>query len=65
MVRIVSLLILLVCLTSARPSERSFRLGLLKYNGGGDWYANLETSLRNLVFANEQLGTNIDPEQGS
>ncbi len=65
MVRIVSLLVLLICLTSARPAERSFRLGLLKYNGGGDWYANLESSLRNLaVFANEQLGTNIDPEQG-
>ncbi|MEY3343991.1 MAG: hypothetical protein RL090_1675, partial [Bacteroidota bacterium] len=37
---------------------------LLKYGGGGDWYANLETSLPNLIrFCNENLGTNIDPRQ--
>src|SRR4051812_26222711 len=42
----------------------SFKIGLLKYNGGGDWYANLETSVPNLVkFCNENLGTNISPEQ--
>lgn len=40
------------------------KIALLKYNGGGDWYANLETSLPNLIrFCNQQLGTNIDPEQ--
>ena len=44
--------------------EPSFKIALLKYNGGGDWYANLETSLPNLIkFCNEDLGTNIDPEQ--
>ena len=43
----------------------SFKIALLKYNGGGDWYANLETSLPNLIkFCNQNLGTNIDPEQG-
>ena len=37
----------------------SFRIGLLKYSGGGDWYAN-PTSLPNLVkFSNRQLLTNI------
>lgn len=42
----------------------SFKPALLKYNGGGDWYANLETSLKNLaLFCNQNLGTNIDPEQ--
>lgn len=36
----------------------------MKYHGGGDWYANLETSLPNLIrFTNDQLHTNIDPEQ--
>ena len=43
----------------------SFKIALLKYNGGGDWYANLETSLPNLIkFSNENLGTRINPEQG-
>ena len=42
--------------------EYSFKLALLKYGGGGDWYAN-PTSLPNLAkFCNENLGTNIDPE---
>jgi hypothetical protein len=40
------------------------KIALLKYNGGGDWYANLETSLKNLVnFCNQNLGTTINPEQ--
>lgn len=44
--------------------EYPYRIALLKYNGGGDWYANLETSLPNLIkFCNEQLKTKIDPEQ--
>lgn len=47
------------------PTSYSCQLGLLKYNGGGDWYANLETSLPNLSrFCNEQIGTSINPEQG-
>ena len=38
------------------------RLGLLKYSGGGDWYAN-PTSLPNLIkFCNENLHTTIDPK---
>src|SRR5436853_583919 len=44
--------------------DPSFKIALLKYNGGGDWYANLETSLPNLIkFCNSRLGMNIDPEQ--
>src|SRR5216117_579002 len=50
---------------SAFTTEPAFKIALLKYNGGGDWYANLETSLPNLIkFCNENLGTNINPEQG-
>jgi hypothetical protein len=42
----------------------TYQIALLKYNGGGDWYANLETSLPNLIkFSNENLKTNIKPEQ--
>lgn len=62
MKKIVFLLAAYFFLTSF--SQPSFKIALLKYNGGGDWYANLETSLPNLIkFCNQNLGTNIDPEQ--
>jgi hypothetical protein len=39
------------------------RIAKLKYNGGGDWYAN-KTALPNLIkFANAEIGTNLDPEE--
>src|SRR3954468_1463546 len=42
----------------------AYQVALLKYNGGGDWYANLETSLPNLIkFCNDNLKTDINPEQ--
>ena len=50
--------------SSFTTPDASFRIGLLKYNGGGDWYANLETSLKNLVkFCNENISTNFNFEQ--
>lgn len=60
-----SLICLYFILTSFnRVPPYSFQIALLKYNGGGDWYANLETSLPNLIkFCNENLGSNINPEQ--
>lgn len=49
----------LICSSFQPPS---FRIGLLKYSGGGDWYAN-PTSLPNLVkFANRNLLTNISED---
>lgn len=37
-------------------------IALLKYNGGGDWYAN-PTSLPNLAqFCNKNLGMNLNPD---
>jgi hypothetical protein len=63
MKKIIILPALLLLLSSFIP-DYSFKIGLLKYNGGGDWYANLETSLRNLInFSNQNLGMNINPEQ--
>ncbi len=52
-----------VVLCSFRPvQEKPLKIALLKYNGGGDWYAN-PTSLPNLVkYCNENLGTNIEPD---
>ena len=42
----------------------SFQIAVLQYSGGGDWYANLETSLPNLIaFCNKNLGTTIHKEQ--
>lgn len=42
----------------------SYQIAVLKYNGGGDWYSNLETSLPNLIaFCNKNLKTNINSEQ--
>lgn len=41
-------------------NAQGMKLGLLVYNGGGDWYAN-PTALKNLaVFCNQQLHTNLD-----
>jgi hypothetical protein len=38
------------------------RIALLKYGGGGDWYAD-PTALPNLIsFCNSQMNTNIHPE---
>jgi hypothetical protein len=42
----------------------TYQVAVLKYQGGGDWYANLETSLPNLIeFTNRELNTNISEEQ--
>ena len=44
------------------PSQAPLKMALLKYNGGGDWYAN-PTALPNLAeFCNDQLGTHFDPD---
>src|SRR5690606_7224616 len=43
--------------------QSQIKLAKLKYNGGGDWYAN-KTALPNLIaFCNGQLGMNIHPEE--
>ena len=42
--------------------EPSLRLALLKYNGGGDWYAN-PTALNNLAeYCNSALGTELNTD---
>lgn len=58
-------MLLLVSVVSFAQEKTTVKIGLLKYKGGGDWYAN-PTSLPNLIkFANENLHTNIDPEPGT
>lgn len=64
-IKVVSLaLIVLTAFGFTSSAPPSFQIAVLKYNGGGDWYANLETSVPNLIkFCNEQLHTSIEPEQ--
>ncbi|MBK7222994.1 MAG: DUF4159 domain-containing protein [Saprospiraceae bacterium] len=51
----------MVVVTLASFRAPSIKLALLKYSGGGDWYAN-PTSLVNLaLFCNKNLNTNFDP----
>lgn len=58
----VLLLILIVSCSYSGFSQTSVQIALLKYSGGGDWYAN-PTSLPNLIkFCNENLNTNIDAD---
>ena len=57
-----NLIILFIFITTSFIGQsHSFKIGFLKYNGGGDWYAN-PTALKNLIqFCNTNLNTNIDP----
>lgn len=60
--------LLLICLLltascQLAKAQAAYKIAKLKYNGGGDWYAN-KTSLPNLIkFANQNLRMNIFPEE--
>lgn len=57
---VVSLLLLSVFSFIQKPS---LKIAKLKYNGGGDWYAN-KTSLPNLIkFCNDNLKIGLVPEE--
>lgn len=57
----ITCLLLVVFFTSSQAQEQ-LKIAKLKYNGGGDWYAN-KTSLANLArFCNENIKTNIDEQ---
>lgn len=62
------LLILILVLSFAftiSPDDGSLKMGLLKYNGGGDWYSN-PTALPNLAtYCNDQLKTDFDTDYGT
>ncbi len=62
--RILIISIFILSFFSLKAQSSSYQIAVLKYNGGGDWYANLETSLPNLIeFCNKNLKTNISNEQ--
>jgi len=57
-----SILLLLVTVLSLNcfAQQEQLKIAKLKYNGGGDWYAN-KTALTNLAeFCNKEINTNID-----
>lgn len=59
---IITLFIAVLFFGSFRFPAPSNSIALLKYNGGGDWYAN-PTSLPNLAqFCNKNLGMNLNPD---
>lgn len=65
----INALLLLIALsfafTNFSPDEGTLKMALLKYNGGGDWYAN-PTALPNLAtFCNDQLKTDFDKDYGT
>lgn len=54
---------LLLVISSFKPADYTIKLAKLKYAGGGNWYVS-PTALRNLAqFCNQNLGTNINPEE--
>lgn len=56
--RIFAILLVALLTISSAPT---LKFAVLKYSGGGDWYAN-PTSVTNLIeFCNENLNMNIDP----
>src|SRR5688572_10494457 len=56
------LLSVLLSIATTSIEEPTLRIALIKYQGGGDWYAN-PTALENLAtFCNTALGTDIDPD---
>lgn len=61
---IVCIAVMVCWMMSTSLTTNSLKIALLKYNGGGDWYAN-ETALPNLVkYCNEKLGTTISEDIG-
>lgn len=55
--------ILLSCVLLLESYIPTYKIAKLKYNGGGDWYAN-RTALPNLIaFFNKNLKGNINPQE--
>lgn len=59
---LIALLILTINWTDSQ-AQAQLKIAKLKYQGGGDWYAN-KTALPNLItFSNKELGTNLAAEE--
>ncbi len=61
--KIIPLTLILLMATESPGIGQDTRIAKLKYNGGGDWYAN-KTALPNLIdFCNRNLNMNLAPEE--
>lgn len=61
--RIAFTIALITCLFNVNGTAQSIKIAKLKYNGGGDWYAN-KTALPNLIdFCNRNLNMSLDPDE--
>ena len=56
-------IVLLFVLVNVAAAQSQLKIAKLKYQGGGDWYAN-KTALPNLItFCNKELGMNLGAEE--
>ena len=56
------ILIIFIIIPLIIISQNTYQIAILKYNGGGDWYAN-PSSLPNLIeFCNKNINTNINKD---
>ncbi len=63
MKKLLSLGVAIGLLTLSSFNAPTYKMGKLKYSGGGDWYGD-RTALPNLIkFCNENLKTNFDREE--
>ncbi|GAA4334029.1 DUF4159 domain-containing protein [Mucilaginibacter gynuensis] len=59
----INLTVIIILLFSSSFNAPSYKIGRLKYNGGGDWYGD-RTALTNLIkFCNENLKTNFETDE--
>ena len=62
MIKYILIFIFTIFSFNLKSQESTVKIGLVKYSGGGDWYAN-PTALPNLIaFCNENLNTSINIE---
>lgn len=61
--RFPTIVCILMAVCGVASAQVSLKIAKLKYNGGGDWYAN-KTALPNLIeFCNRELGMNLAPDE--
>ena len=63
MKRGIFILFVILFATQISFGQSPLKLAKLKYNGGGDWYAN-KTALSNLImFCNKNMGMDLHPSE--
>src|SRR5258708_36431123 len=60
---IVAISVIILAILLGSPANAQLKIAKLKYNGGGDWYAN-KTALPNLIkYCNQELGTSLQEDE--